>query len=116
MNYDPKLANHGRLGIDTSDASDGYAELAPVGSFPGGRTPDGFLDLAGNAAEWTGDPFTARHDLPVDPAWGGARVVRGGHFRSGAAWLRGAVRVPLSPDEATQTVGFRCARSAGGTP
>jgi formylglycine-generating enzyme required for sulfatase activity len=116
MNYDSKLANHGRLGVDTSDASDGFAELAPVGSFAAGRTPDGFVDLAGNAAEWTHDAFTARHDLPVDPAWGGALVVRGGHFLSGAAWLRGAVRVPLSPDERTQTVGFRCARSAQGTP
>ena len=116
MNYDPALANHGRLGIDTSDASDGYAELAPVGSFPAGRTPDGFLDLAGNAAEWTHDAFTGRHDLPVDPAWGGALVVRGGHFLSGAAWLRGAVRVPLPPDEAAPTVGFRCARSAEGAP
>ena len=96
MNYDPKLANHGRLGLDASDWSDGFAELSPVGSFPAGRTPDGFLDLAGNAAEWTRDPFTTRHDLPVDAAWGGARVVRGGHFLNGAAWLRGAARVPQS--------------------
>lgn len=116
MNYDPALANHGRLGVDTSDASDGFAELAPVGSFAGGRTPDGFLDLAGNAAEWTHDLFTVRHDVPADPAWAGALVVRGGHFLSGAAWLRGAVRTPMPADEATQTVGFRCARSAEGAP
>jgi len=115
-NYDGRLANHGRLGLDASDWTDGFAELAPVGSFPGGRTPDGFLDLAGNAAEWTRDAFTPRHDLPVDSAWGGARVVRGGHFLSGAAFLRSAVRVPLSPDLALPTVGFRCARSADGSP
>lgn len=111
-NYDPRLSNHGRLGLDTSDFSDGFAELSPVGSFPEGRTPDGFLDLAGNAAEWTRDPFTPRHDLPVDPAWGGARVVRGGDFLSGAAFLRSAARVPLPPDQRLPTVGFRCAHSA----
>ena len=115
-NYDARLANHGRLGLDPSDWTDGFAELAPVGSFPEGRTPDGFLDLAGNAAEWTRDAFTPRHDLPVDPAWGGARVVRGGHFQSGAAFLRSAVRVPLEPERALATVGFRCARSADGNP
>ena len=112
MNYDRRLVNHGRLGLDTSDFSDGYAELSPVGSFPEGRTPDGFLDLAGNAAEWTRDPFTPRHDLPADPAWGGARVVRGGDFSSGAAFLRSAVRTPVVPDRRLPTVGFRCARSA----
>jgi sulfatase modifying factor 1 len=115
-NYDTRLANHGRLGLDASDWTDGFAELAPVGSFPEGRTPDGFLDLAGNAAEWTRDAFTPRHDLPVDGAWGGARVVRGGHFLSSAAFLRSAVRVPLAPDLALPTVGFRCARSADGRP
>jgi len=114
MNYAPRLANHGRLGLDTSDFSDGFAELAPVGSFPEGRTPDGFLDLAGNAAEWTRDPFTPRHDLPVDPAWGGARVVRGGDFMSGAAFLRSAARLPVLPDRRLPTIGFRCARSADG--
>jgi formylglycine-generating enzyme required for sulfatase activity len=115
MNYDPRLLNHGRLGLDASDFSDGFAELAPVGSFPEGRTPDGFLDLAGNASEWTRDPFTPRHDLPADPAWGGALVVRGGDFMSGGAFLRSAVRTPLAPDRRLPTVGFRCARSADST-
>jgi sulfatase modifying factor 1 len=111
--YNPHLANHGRVGLDTSDWTDGYAELAPVGSFPAGRTPDGFLDLAGNAAEWTSDTYTERYDLGPDPAWGGARAVRGGDYQTGAPWLRGAARMPLSPDERRPSVGFRCARSLG---
>ncbi|MCA9287234.1 MAG: SUMF1/EgtB/PvdO family nonheme iron enzyme [Phycisphaerales bacterium] len=34
---------------------DGYPEIAPVGSFPDGATPEGVLDMAGNAWEWTLD-------------------------------------------------------------
>jgi formylglycine-generating enzyme required for sulfatase activity len=108
--YNGKLANHGRGGLDASDASDGYAELAPVGSFPNGATPDGFLDLAGNAAEWTADAYSERYDLPPDPN-ANALVLRGGHYASDAAWLRGAARRPLGPDERRPFVGFRCARS-----
>lgn len=110
--YHARAANHGRLGLDTSDASDGFAELAPVAAFPSGATPDGFLDLAGNAAEWSADAYTERHGVPLDPAWGGARSVRGGHFAHGPAFLRGAARQALPPDEVRPYLGFRCARGA----
>jgi formylglycine-generating enzyme required for sulfatase activity len=110
--YHSRASNHGRLGLDSSDPSDGFAELSPVGSFPAGATPDGFLDLAGNASEWSADAYTERHGAPRDPAWGGARSVRGGHFGSAAAFVRGSARQPLAPDEVRPYVGFRCARSA----
>ena len=108
--YNDRLANHGRAGIDETDASDGYAELAPVGSFPNGATPDGFVDLAGNAAEWTSDAYTTRYDLPAEPN-AHDLVVRGGSYESGAAYLRAAARTPHDPDERSPLVGFRCARS-----
>jgi formylglycine-generating enzyme len=111
--YNGKLANHGRVGFDTSDWSDGYAELAPVGSFPNGRTPDGFLDLAGNAAEWTSDTYTERYGTAPSTSSSGPLVLRGGHYGSGAADLRGSARMPLEPDERRPYVGFRCARSFG---
>lgn len=112
--WNGKLANHGRLGLDPSDDTDGYAELAPVGSFASGRTPDGFFDLAGNAAEWTSDDYGERSGAPPSPTAGGARVVRGGHYLNGHAWLRGATRGSLPPSERAPTIGFRCARSLGG--
>ncbi|HEX6271399.1 MAG TPA: SUMF1/EgtB/PvdO family nonheme iron enzyme [Polyangiaceae bacterium] len=110
--YNSRLANHGRLGLERVDPSDGFEELAPVSSFVAGRTPDGFLDLAGNAAEWTSDVYTERHGLPPEPGRTGERVVKGGHFAQGAAWLRGAARAALDAGERSPFVGFRCARSA----
>src|SRR5438552_1920048 len=56
--YNKDICNHGvpLLALqDVTDDSDGFAELAPVGSFPLGRTPDGIDDLAGNVEEWVED-------------------------------------------------------------
>ena len=114
-----RLANHGRLGLDTSDASDGFLELAPVGSFRAGRTPDGFLDLAGNVAEWVFDRYATQYpDQEVSDPLGpdattatSARVARGGSYDSPLAWLRGATRAAFLPSERRPTLGFRCARS-----
>lgn len=121
--YNSHAANHGRLAWTSSDASDGFAELSPVGSFPAGRTPDGILDLAGNVAEWVMDryaPTYSEEDLqdpkgPASSTVGPARVVRGGSYESGAAWLRGASRAAADPGVRRPTIGFRCARSAART-
>ncbi|HEX4338042.1 MAG TPA: SUMF1/EgtB/PvdO family nonheme iron enzyme [Polyangiaceae bacterium] len=118
--YNAHAANHGRLAWQQTDASDGFAELAPVGSFPSGKTPDGFLDLAGNVSEWVSDRFAPVYDEsdavdPQGPPVSGsspARVVRGGDYRSPAAWLRGATRSAEVPGARRPWIGFRCARSA----
>jgi formylglycine-generating enzyme len=109
--WNGKLANHGRLGLDPSDESDGFAELAPVGSFAAGRTPDGFFDLAGNAAEWTADVYSEQLGAPPDPSAPPRRTVRGGHYLNGAAWLRGAARSAYDASDRRPYVGFRCVRS-----
>ncbi len=103
--FNGRLANHGRLGIDVTDSSDGFVELAPVGSFPDGATPEGILDLAGNVEEWTTDPFSPSYGSPATAE----RVVRGGHFASAAPWLRAAARAGRAPDTRQPTLGFRCA-------
>lgn len=119
-----RLANHGRLGVDLTDGTDGFAELAPVGSFNAGRTPDGFLDLAGNAAEWVSDRYATQYPDAdqIDPQGPdaiqatSARVVRGGSYDSPMAWLRGAARGAYSPNERRPSIGFRCARSQQAPP
>lgn len=122
--YNGGASNHGRLAFDTTDASDGYAELAPVGSFPSGTTPDGVADLAGNVAEWVSDRYAPSYEGaatkdprgPVPPKGSSARVIRGGGFSSAAAWLRNAARNSAEPDARRPDLGFRCARSANGRP
>jgi formylglycine-generating enzyme required for sulfatase activity len=117
--YNSRAANHGRLGWDPTDAGDGFAELSPVGSFPTGRTKDGFLDLAGNVAEWVSDRYLPAYSEatvkdprgPSAPPAGPERVVRGGHYSQAAPWLRGAARQRADPAARRPFLGFRCARS-----
>ena len=112
--FNSRAANHGRLGLDQTDASDGYAELAPVGAFPAGRTPEGFLDLSGNAAEWVEDPYTEDYGGAVpDPNQPALRTTRGGHYLSAGPLLRAAARQPQDPDARAPFIGFRCAKSVG---
>lgn len=121
--YNKHLSNHGVHGIENSDDSDGFAELAPVGSFSDGRTPDGIDDLAGNAEEWVFDAIDdifSAHYAPhaeVNPKGAAAGVfhaVRGGSYQSGAAWVRGATRSFRPTSERQPFRGFRCVHPATG--
>lgn len=118
--YNARAANHGRLGWDVSDERDGFSELAPVGSFASGATPEGFLDLAGNAAEWVSDRYLGRYAAgresdpqgPAAPPASSERVVRGGSYAQAGPWLRGAARRFQEPTVRRPYLGFRCAQSA----
>lgn len=100
-----------------SDASDGFAFVAPVGSFPNGQSPFGVLDLAGNVAEWTADYFDAEAPQrrsrynPRGPASGERRTVRGGSWRTPLFLARATTRTATDPTERSSEIGFRCAKS-----
>jgi formylglycine-generating enzyme len=111
-------ANHGRFGWDSTEAADGFAELAPVGSFPAGATPEGVYDLGGNLAEWTADRYAPVYDVqpgrdPQGPpaSVSNLRVVRGGSYVHARFRLRGASRSFAEPSDRRTTLGFRCVRS-----
>ena len=95
---------------------DGYIYPAPVGRFPGGRSPFGCDDMAGNAAEWVADWYAAdaykteSADNPVGPATGNERVVRGGSSQNFPSNTRCAVRAHREPDFRSFILGFRCAK------
>jgi formylglycine-generating enzyme required for sulfatase activity len=116
--YNPFLSNHGAFALEELDARDGFLELAPVGSFRNGRTPEGIDDLAGNAQEWVADWFAEAYPAadaanPRGPDAGDARVVRGGSYLRGRPWLRGAFRDRAPPGERAPWIGFRCVRDTG---
>jgi sulfatase modifying factor 1 len=115
--YNPFLSNHGAFALEDLDGRDGFLEIAPVGSFPGGRTPDGLDDLAGNVKEWVSDWYAPEYPKadaadPQGPDQGDLRVVRGGSYVHGRTWLRGAARDRERPGERAPWIGFRCARDA----
>lgn len=114
--YNPLLSNHGRLAWDPLDASDGFLELAPVASFPDGRTADGIADLAGNAEEWVADYYAPEFPNasvvnPQGPETGDERVIKGGSYAGARPWLRAAARHHEPPNVRRSFRGFRCAKS-----
>jgi formylglycine-generating enzyme required for sulfatase activity len=121
--WNPHLANHGSIALDPTDASDGFADLAPVGSFPDGKSPLGLLDMAGNAGEWVADladadptdlfpePYTPTPQINPMATSGGRRIIRGGSYLQGADSQRATARVVTYPTRRLPGVGFRCAAS-----
>jgi formylglycine-generating enzyme required for sulfatase activity len=118
-------SNHGRFHIVNAgspfaapvvriDERDGHPLLAPPGSFPEGASPDGFVDMAGNAMEWTRDSVGEEGPLrgPAilsQPLQGGRRMLRGGSFRQPLLYHRITAWEAAPPELRSAEVGFRCA-------
>ncbi len=100
-------------------SADGFEGLAPVGSFPGGASPCGALDMAGNVGEWCADWHDdnfyrspeARARDPRGPVSGSFRVLRGGAWNGYQIYLRAAFRHRTVPSLRNEYIGIRAARS-----
>ncbi|RKU37286.1 hypothetical protein C6495_02170 [Candidatus Poribacteria bacterium] len=114
---------------NTSAAEDGYEnQLAPVGSFPKGKSYYGALDMAGNVWEWTADWYSdvyywrslqANNNAsrsakrnPPGPDVGSWRVIRGGSYIDALPRCSTTFRFYLYPRLKTSFVGFRLAKTA----
>ena len=90
---------------------DGFAESAPVGSFPRGASPFGIEDMAGNVFEWCLDYFENYKGKdrvnPRGPSMGSKRIYRGGSWKSRVSNLRTTARNHNLPDYSSNDVGFR---------
>lgn len=98
---------------------DPHPNTRPVGSSTQDVTPEGVYDLAGNVPEWVADVFAERYPHCPEPCDNPRndqetqrprqRVIRGG----GLSWpiwsTRAAARSRWFEDQATETLGFRCA-------
>ena len=93
------------------NVDDGFAETAPVGSFPRGASPFGIEDLAGNVFEWCLDafePYKGRETVnPKATKITTKRVYRGGSWKSRISSLRCCARNSNLPTYQSNDVGFR---------
>lgn len=94
---------------------------APVGSFPANGY--GIYEILGNVNEWVEDTFSeiyyrqtedARDPVNLEP--GGAKVFRGGSYRSMGKELALYLRYYQDPRFCHETLGFRCVQDATLTP
>ena len=83
----------------------------PVGHRPN-KSPAGVLDMAGNVWQWVQDDFRPYSNVqpgPVIPA--GAKVIRGGSFRSDKWHVMTTTRNFEIAGRRSPVIGFRCAAS-----
>lgn len=117
--YRADAFNHGTLLPPFFDDSDGYSTTSPVGSFPGGASRDGVMDLFGNAWEWTSDMRVDSWDdyrweegnPPANPRTGSLglyAVVRGGSYYHDLRPNPAGERHQFLPEIRRKTSGFRC--------
>jgi sulfatase modifying factor 1 len=95
----------------------GPQDTTPVGAYPGGASPYGVLDMAGNVWEWTSSlykpyPYEA-HDGREDPTAEGGRVVRGGSWNCNQDVARCAIRYWNLPRDSLDYLGFRVVSPIG---
>jgi formylglycine-generating enzyme required for sulfatase activity len=93
----------------------GIAGTTPAGTYPGGASAVGCLDMAGNVWEWTASldrpyPYAAG-DGREDPRAPGRRILRGGCYANPHGFARCACRFRLLPAVRNPFMGFRLARS-----
>jgi formylglycine-generating enzyme required for sulfatase activity len=105
---DPNKANYDETGIGSTSA---------VGCFPGGASPFGCLDMAGNVWEWCQTKWRDNYQKKTEdnsPTRDEPRVLRGGAFFSNPRFIRSAVRYWGSPVSWNDFIGFRVVLSPSG--
>jgi formylglycine-generating enzyme required for sulfatase activity len=92
-------------------AESGIGQLSAVMTYPGGASPYGVMDLAGNVWEWC---LTEWGSERPNPASNKLRVVRGGSFFVDSGSARADARSGSAPDNGLFNRGFRivCAFAA----
>ncbi|GAB4449280.1 MAG: hypothetical protein Fur0044_44830 [Anaerolineae bacterium] len=97
---DPNRANYDDAKIGATSA---------VGCFPGGASPDGVEDLAGNVWEWCRTRYREPENETLEGGNDVPRVLRGGAFDNDVRLVRCAVRLRFTPSDRDDYLGFRVA-------
>jgi len=103
--------------FDPSLSAASAVDLQPVGSYPGGASPFGLLDMAGNATEWVIDfyapDFYANSPTtnPVNDQGSGNRSYRGSYDNIDGSFYTTSRRFERNVVSDVD-IGFRCAQDA----
>lgn len=96
--------------------NDGYRNTAPADAFPGGASPYGALQMAGNVAEWVEDTYDAgfyaqssNRANPINLVRGDLKGLRGGNYNDDGEHVRAARRIADDTRHSAIDIGFRCA-------
>jgi formylglycine-generating enzyme required for sulfatase activity len=89
----------------------------PIDVFPGGRTPEGLVDMTGNTWDWTSSlytpyPYDAADGREAPSSLGARRVVRGGSWRYLQVYAHASFRYGYTPDYRDDNLGLRVVRSS----
>lgn len=84
-----------------------------VGSYPGGASPFGVLDMGSNVREWVADWYEEGYvspevNNPTGPVTGELRVLRGGAWSDALSFAVVTHRLGHDPNSAGVNRGFRC--------
>ena len=90
---------------------DGFASVAPVGSFPLGSGPFGALDMIGNVWEWVDTPHSPLPKNLRPKKKNFYRIVKGGGWTSPLGFATINYRNVVAGDIKNPTFGFRCVKS-----
>jgi formylglycine-generating enzyme required for sulfatase activity len=102
--------------MDDGGAGCGTLGAFAAGSKPGGQSPCGAQDMAGNVLEWTADWFGVDYyqqsprENPPGPDSGTSRVMRGGSFNSTSLTMRTSYRAQANPVSGYNNLGVRCCK------
>ena len=105
---------------NTGDNTDWPGGIAPVGSFPGNKSPDGLFDMSGNVWEWVDSWYMPYPGSTLERKEFGEKnkVLRGGGGGVGhyalSIFFRAAARSFAPPITSSDDIGFRCAKSVQG--
>ena len=108
-----------RSNANTWNGKDGYDNsIAPVGSYPNGKSYYGIMDMAGNVWEWTSDWYSDTYYIhspkrnPMGADTGSWRVIRGGAWTDDINRCTTTFRFYFYPSLKTSFIGFRLVRTA----